>query len=79
VAAREISGSLRQHLLVSDGEALEKYRAKGVEIHRLDPADVNASRPTAIEAWKAATKNDPLAVKILDSQIAFMKRLGLLT
>ena len=79
VAAREISGSLRQHLLVSDGEALEKYRAKGVEIHRLDPADVNASRPTAVEAWKAATKNDPLAVKILDSQIAFLKRLGLLT
>jgi len=31
-----------------------------------------------MEAWRAATKNNPLAVKILDSQVAFMKELGLL-
>mgnify|MGYP006977459470 FL=1 len=29
-------------------------------------------------SWRAATKGDALASKILDSQVAFMKELGLL-
>ncbi|KAA3652478.1 MAG: C4-dicarboxylate ABC transporter substrate-binding protein [Proteobacteria bacterium] len=77
-AAREVSAALRQHILVSDGKAIEAFRAKGVEVTSLDPADVAAARVTAREAWQAATKNEPMAVKILDSQVAFMKRLGLL-
>ena len=41
-------------------------------------ADVLASRPKAVAAWRTATKNDPLATKALDSQIAYMKELRLL-
>lgn len=78
VAAREVSSALRQHIVVADGRALEKFRAKGVEIHTLDPADIAAARPKAVEAWRAATKNDKLAGAILDSQMAFLKQLGLL-
>jgi TRAP-type mannitol/chloroaromatic compound transport system substrate-binding protein len=78
VAAREISSSLRQRILVNDATVLSKYQAKGCEIIRFTAADLAAARPKAIEAWRAATKKDPLATKILDSQLAFMKELGLI-
>lgn len=78
VAAREVSGALRQRILVNDASVLAKYQAKGCEIIRFAPADVAAARPKAMEAWRAATKKDPLATRILDSQLAFMKELALL-
>lgn len=78
IAAREVSSALRQHILVKDATVLAKYTAKGCEIIRFSPADVAAARPKAMEAWRAATKGDALATKILDSQVAFMKELGLL-
>jgi hypothetical protein len=65
-------------MVASDADALTKYKAKGVEIIRLSDADVLASRPKAVAAWRTATKNDPLATKALDSQIAYMKELRLL-
>lgn len=78
VAARETSGALRQRILVSDATVLAKYREKGCEIIRFAEADIASARSKAMDAWKAATKNDALASKVLDSQIAFMKELGLL-
>eukprot|EP01034_Spumella_vulgaris_P001426 gene1425-1885_t len=78
VAAREISAALRQHILVSDAAVLAKYQAKGCEIIRFSAADIAAARPKAMAAWRTATKGDALATKILDSQVAFMKELGLL-
>lgn len=78
VAAREISGALRQHILVQDVKAAAAYKAKGVEIVSFDPADVQQARAKAREAWKAATKNDPIATKALESQVAFMQQLGLI-
>lgn len=78
VAAREVSTGLRQRILVNDASVLAKYQAKGCEIIRFSAADVAAARPKAMEAWRAATKKDALANKILDSQLAFMKELGLL-
>jgi len=78
VAAREVSSALRQHILVADGKAIEAYKAKGVDVVALDPADVQQARGKAREAWKAATKNEALATKVLESQVGFMKQLGLL-
>ena len=78
VSAREISAALRQHILVSDATVLKKYEAKGCEIIRFSAADITAARPKAMAAWRTATKGDALATKILDSQIAFMKELGLI-
>ncbi len=79
VAAREISTALRQHILVQDVLVLDKYKAKGCTIHTLDQADILASRPKAIAAWQSATKDNALAKKILESQIGFMKKLGVLS
>src|SRR5690606_2653836 len=77
-AAREVSAALRQHILVQDVEVLEKYVAQGVTVQRLAEADITANRAKAIDAWRAATKEDALATRILDSQMAFMKKLGIL-
>lgn len=79
VAAREVSSSLSQHIMVQDTVAIEKFKAAGVTVNTFDPADIAAHRPKAMEAWQEATKGDALAQKILDSQVAFMKSLNLLT
>lgn len=78
VAAREISGSLRQRIIVQDTIVLDKYRAQGVQIIHLDPADIAEARGKAVESWTKATKGDALATKIVESQTAFMQSLGLL-
>ncbi len=78
VAAREISSSLRQYILVQDRLVLEKYKEKGCTIHMLDPQDIFASRQKVVAAWQAATKDNALAKKILESQTDFMKKLGVL-
>jgi TRAP-type mannitol/chloroaromatic compound transport system substrate-binding protein len=78
VAAREISSSLRQYILVQDRLVLEKYKEKGCTIHTLDAADIFASRQKVVAAWQAATKDNALAKKILESQSDFMKKLGVL-
>jgi TRAP-type mannitol/chloroaromatic compound transport system substrate-binding protein len=78
VAAREISGSLRQRILVENTKVLDKYREQGVEVIHLDQGDVAEARAKAVESWSKATKGDPLATKIVESQTAFMKSLALL-
>jgi TRAP-type mannitol/chloroaromatic compound transport system substrate-binding protein len=78
VAAREVSGALRQHLLVAGAEVLEKYKEKGVEVLYLSDQNIKENRPTAVEAWRKAAGDDKLANEILASQIDFMKKLGLL-
>lgn len=78
VAAREVSSSLRQHILVADGKAIDAFKAQGVEVSSLDPADVAQARKKVVEVWRKATKGDALATQILDSQVAFMEKLGLI-
>jgi len=78
VAARETSSALRQHLLVTDSIAIEKFKGRGVTVTSLPVEDVMQARIKAVGVWESATKNNPLAKKILASQIEFMQRLGLL-
>ena len=78
VAAREVSESLRQHILVQNGDALAAFEEAGVEVIYLDPEDVAAGREVALDAWRTAAGDDELANRILSSQIAFLEKLGLL-
>lgn len=77
-AAREVSAALRQHILVADTKAIQSFKAKGVEVISLSSQEINAGRAQAQIAWREATKDNPLAKKVLDSQLQFMKDLGLL-
>lgn len=78
-AAREVSSALRQHIMVSDTKAIEEFRKQGVEVTSFDPADVAENRKKAVEVWHQATKGDKLATEMVDSQVAFLKQLGLLS
>lgn len=78
VAAREISSSLRQHILAQDTVALEEFEAQGVQITHLSPDLIAEGRPTAMNAWRRAAGDDELANEILNSQIEFMQELGLI-
>ena len=77
VAAREISGSLRQNILVANGEYIAKFRDAGVEIVDLDPQDVADNRAKAIDSWKKAASDD-LSTRMMESQVALMQEMRLL-
>ena len=78
-AAREVSAAYQENKTKTDASALEAFKAAGVEVIELSADDVTAGRAKAAETWREATKEDPLAVKILDSQMAQMRDLGLLS
>lgn len=78
VAAREVSGALRQNIIVDNAEYLAKFEAAGVEIVTLDPVDVSESRVRAITSWEKATKGDALAVEMMESQKTLLRDLRLL-
>lgn len=78
VAAREVSGALRQNIIVDNAEYLAKFEAAGVEIVTLDPADVAEARTRAIASWEKATKGDPLAIEMMESQKELLRDLRLL-
>lgn len=77
VAAREVSGALRQDIIVSNGEYIGKFQDAGVEIVDFDAADVAEARAKALESWKSAASDD-LSTRMMESQIALMKELRLL-
>lgn len=78
VAAREVSSAMRQHYLVADTQALQAFAKQGVEISALPANEIEKGRALAQEAWKEATKGNALATEIYDSQVQFMKDLGLM-
>ena len=78
VAAREVSGALRQDIMVSNAEYLGKFQEAGVEIVNLDPQDVIDSRSKAIASWEKAAGDNALAKEILGSQRDLMKDYRLL-
>ncbi|WP_244870504.1 TRAP transporter substrate-binding protein DctP [Oligella ureolytica] len=78
VAAREVSSAMRQHYLVADTQALQAFKKQNVEISALPADEIEKGRALAQEAWKEATKDDALATEIYESQVQFMKDLGLL-
>ena len=78
VAAREVSGALRQNIIVDNGEYLRKYEEAGVEIIDLDADDVAESRAKAVESWKKAAGEDDLARRKMESHMSLMQELRLL-
>lgn len=77
-AAKEVSDAYQANKTETDTSALAAFKKSGVTVIELEEGDVTTSRVKAAEAWRTAAKNDPLANKILDSQIEQMKKLGLL-
>lgn len=78
-AAKEVSDAYQENKNQTDASALEAFEAAGVEVIELSGDEVTEGRNQAADMWREATKDDPLAVKILDSQMAQMRELGLLS
>ena len=76
--AREVSGALRQDILVANAEYTAKFEEAGVEVIMLDPADIAEARAKAVAAWEKATNGDALAMEMMDTQRILMKDLRLL-
>ncbi|MEP4433640.1 MAG: TRAP transporter substrate-binding protein DctP, partial [Hyphomicrobiales bacterium] len=73
VAAREVSGALRQDIMVSNAEYVRKFVEAGVEIIDLDAQDVVDGRGKAIASWEKAAGDDALAKEIMGSQRELME------
>jgi TRAP-type mannitol/chloroaromatic compound transport system substrate-binding protein len=78
VAAREVSGALRQDIMVANAEYLKKFEAAGVEVITLDPADVSEARAKAVKIWDKVAGGDALTKEILASQRSLMSDFRLL-
>jgi TRAP-type mannitol/chloroaromatic compound transport system substrate-binding protein len=77
-AAREASAEMFQQSLVQDMVALDKFKQKGCVVLVLADEEVKKIRKAAVEAWKEYAGKNDTAKKIFDSQMDWMKKLGLL-
>ena len=78
-AAKEVSDEYQVNKTKTDASALATFKERGVTVIELADSDVNDTRVKAAEIWRQAAKDDALANKMLDSQMAQMKELGLLS
>ena len=77
-AVRESSADLFQLHMTRGMEALIKFKEKGCEVIYLPDSEVKKARLQAIEVWEEYGNKSEQARKVLDSQKAWMKELGLL-
>lgn len=61
-----------------DAEAAEKLREEGVTLIDWSDADKQRFRNAAVDVWKAFATRSDLAQRALDSQMGYMKRIGLI-
>ena len=67
-----------QRIAVEDTDALTQIRGKGAAAGTLDEAEIGKMRALAQKTWEDWSKKTPLAKKAYDSQIAWLKALGVL-
>jgi TRAP-type mannitol/chloroaromatic compound transport system substrate-binding protein len=67
-----------QRIAVEDTDALTQIRSKGADTGTLADAEIGKMRALAEKTWEEWSKKSPLAKKAYDSQIAWLKALGVL-
>ncbi len=78
VAGTEIGWRLYREYTEMDAIAMKEIKKAGIEIVTLPEDDVRKIRKIALDVWNSKGRETPLAEKIIDSQTALMKELGLL-
>jgi len=76
-AGREYSAEMFAQNLVKDYEALDNFKKKGCQVIYWPDGEIKKIRKVAMEVWEDYAKKSPKARQIYDSQIAWMKQLGL--
>jgi TRAP-type mannitol/chloroaromatic compound transport system substrate-binding protein len=76
VAAGEVGSALHRNIVAANAVYTKKYKEASVEFIQLDEQEIRQARTKAAPIWIRAAKGDPLATKIIESQISFMRDLG---
>jgi TRAP-type mannitol/chloroaromatic compound transport system substrate-binding protein len=77
-ATRDFNRDMVQRIALEDAKAAAEAKAAGVELVNWSREERRKFRAAAQQAWNDWAKKSPMAQKVLDSQVAFMKQLGLL-
>jgi TRAP-type mannitol/chloroaromatic compound transport system substrate-binding protein len=78
VAVRDFARDMIQRIALEDLKAAESAKAAGVELVNWSPEERKRFRTLAQQAWAGWAKKSPAALKVYDSQVAFLKKLQLL-
>jgi len=77
-ATRDFNRDMIQRIALEDSKAAVAAKAAKVELIDWPAEERKKFRAVAQQAWNDWAKKSPMAQKVLDSQVAFMKQLGLL-
>lgn len=75
---RELARDMIQRIALEDTKAAQQAKAAGVELINWPGEERVKFRKVAQQAWADWAKRTPAAQKVYDSQVAFLKQLGLL-
>ena len=78
VAVRDFARDMIQRIAIEDMKATAKGKAQGVEFVNWSAAERKKFRDLSQKAWADWAKRTPMAQRVYDSQVAFLKRLQLI-
>ncbi|MCC7273806.1 MAG: TRAP transporter substrate-binding protein [Alphaproteobacteria bacterium] len=78
VATRDFARDMIQRIAMEDIKVVEQAKAQGIEIVNWPAEERKKFRKLAQEAWTDWGKKSPMAKRVLDSQVAFLKKLELI-
>jgi TRAP-type C4-dicarboxylate transport system substrate-binding protein len=77
-AIGDAGAAVTKYVEVKNEEAIKALKGKGVTLHDLSKADRLTFRVAAQKAWADWSKKTPEAKVLVDSHVAYMKKIGLL-
>ena len=78
VATRDFARDMIQRLALEDEKVAKNAKAEGIELVNWSAEDRKKFRAVAVKVWEDYAKRSDNARKVYESQVAFMKGLGLL-
>ena len=77
-ATREWCWDSYERIAVEDYKIVKELKDKGVEVIQWSDEDLRSVRMVSREIWDEFAKKSPMTKKVLDSQKAWLKELGLI-
>ncbi|MEY3664115.1 MAG: hypothetical protein RLZZ153_297 [Pseudomonadota bacterium] len=78
VSVRDFARDMAQQLVLADEKVAKEASKKGLELINWSAEERKKFRVAAVEAWEELAQKTPLARKVVDSQVTFLKELRLL-